>query len=85
MRWFFVVFVSQLYSRFSQAYIGRLHCHQSQTLKKVPALRSISLIKKEIESSQVKHSGAGLMATCVLVGVLNGGIVQSMHFHQPPP
>jgi hypothetical protein len=58
----------------SWEYIGRSHCHQSQTLKKVPALRSLSLDKKKIEKRKKvafykKHSGAVVMSTFVLVGV----------------
>jgi len=72
-----VVFCSVCKSAFmvdSWEYIGRSHCHQSQTLKKVPALRSLSLDKKKIEKRKKvafykKYSGAVLMATCVLVGV----------------
>ncbi len=73
-----VVFCSVCKSAFmvdSWEYIGRSHCHQSQTLKKVPVLRSLSLDKKKIEKRKKvafykKHSGAVLMTTCVLLGVV---------------
>lgn len=72
-----VVFCSVCKSAFmvdSWEYIGRSHCHQSQTLKKVPALRSLSLDRKKIEKRKKvafykKHSGAVVMAIFVLAGV----------------
>ncbi|WP_375558644.1 tetratricopeptide repeat protein [Bernardetia sp. OM2101] len=72
-----VVFCSVCKSAFmvdSWEYIGRSHCHQSQTLKKVPALRSLSLDRKKIEKRKKvafykKHSGGVLMAIFILVGV----------------
>lgn len=73
-----VVFCSVCKSAFtvdSWEYIGRSHCHQSQTLKKMPALRSLSLDKKKIEKRKKvafykKHSGAVVMAVFVLTGAL---------------
>ncbi len=58
----------------SWQYIGRSHCHQSQTLKKVPTLRSLSLDKKKIEKRKKiafykKYSGSALMSIFILIGV----------------
>ncbi|WP_338814956.1 hypothetical protein V9L05_07270 [Bernardetia sp. Wsw4-3y2] len=72
-----VVFCSVCKSAFmvdSWEYIGRSHCHQSQTLKKVPALRALSLDRKKIEKRKKvafykKHSGGVLIAIFVLGSV----------------
>ena len=73
-----IVFCSVCQSVFtldSWKYIGRLHCNQSQTLKKIPVLRSLSLDKKKIEKRKKidfykKHTGGILIAFFVLIGVL---------------
>jgi tetratricopeptide (TPR) repeat protein len=72
-----VVFCSVCKSAFivdSWEYIGRSHCNQSQTLKKIPVLRSLSLDKKKIGKRKKvafykKHSGGVLIAVCVFIGV----------------
>ena len=72
-----VVFCSVCKSAFtvdSWEYIGRSHCHQSQTLKKIPMLRSLSLDRKKIENRKKiafykKHSGGIIMAFFVVIGM----------------
>ncbi|WP_338759762.1 tetratricopeptide repeat protein [Bernardetia sp. ABR2-2B] len=73
-----VVFCSVCKSAFmvdSWEYIGRSHCHQPKTLKKVPTLRTLSLDRRKIEKRKKvafykKHSGGVLIAVCVLSSVV---------------
>ena len=81
-----VVFCSVCKSAFivdSWEYIGRSHCNQSQTLPKVPVLRSLSLDKSKIERRKKvnfykKHSGGVVTAIFVLTGVFG---IMTMAIH----
>ncbi len=72
-----VVFCSVCKSVFivdSWEYIGRSHCNQSKTLKKIPALRSLSLDKKKIKKRNkvafYKHYSGGIsIAFVAFIGV----------------